>query len=105
MLHVLALLAATAVEPMVSTAWVQDHLTDPQVRIVYVGAADTYKMGHIPGARLLEHMDTVQMGPAGHRMAPTETLIKALTKAGVSDGARIVLYGDTPMETGWVNSA
>jgi len=28
MLHVLALLAATSVEPMVSTAWVQAHLTE-----------------------------------------------------------------------------
>ena len=105
MLHVLALLAATSVEPIVSTAWVQAHLADPQIRVLYVGDADTYKMGHIPGARLLAHMDTVQMGPTGHRMAPTDMLVKAFTKAGVVDGARVVLYGDTPMETGWVNSA
>jgi thiosulfate/3-mercaptopyruvate sulfurtransferase len=105
MLHVLALLAATSVEPIVSSAWLQAHLTDPQVRVVYVGSADTYKMGHIPGARLLERMDTVQMGPTGHRMAPPDTLVKAFTKVGVADGVRVVLYGDTPMETGWVNSA
>ena len=105
MLHVLALLAATSVEPIVSTAWLQAHLTDPQVRVVYVGDADIYKMGHIPGARAIEHMDTVQMGPNGHRLAPTDALVKAFTRAGVADGARVVLYGDTPMETGWVNSA
>jgi len=105
MLHVLALLAATSVEPIVSTGWLQAHLTDPQVRVVYVGDAGTYKMGHIPGARAIEHMDTVQMGPDGHRLAPTDALVKAFTKAGVADGARVVLYGDTPMETGWVNSA
>ena len=87
------------------TAWVQAHLNDPQVRVLYVGDAATYNMGHIPGARLLEHMDTVQMGPTGHRMAPPETLVKAFSKAGVSDGARVVLYGDTPMEIGWVSSA
>lgn len=105
MLHVLALLAATAADPIVSTAWLQAHLTDPQIRVVYVGDAGTYKTGHIPGARLVEHMDTVQMGPNGHRMAATDALVKAFTKAGVADGARVVLYGDTPMETGWVNSA
>ena len=37
MLHILALAAATSVEPMVSTAWLQSHLSDPQVRVVYTG--------------------------------------------------------------------
>ena len=105
MLHVLALLAATGVEPVVSTAWLQAHLTDPQVRVVYVGDADTYKKGHIPGARVIEHMDTVEMGANGHRLAPNDALVKVFTRAGVADGSRVVLYGDSPMATGWVNSA
>ena len=105
MLHVLALLAAASVEPVVSTAWLQAHLTDPQVRIVYVGDAGAYAAGHIPGARVIEHMDTVQMGPTGHRLAPNDVLLKAFTRAGVTDTAHVVLYGDSPMATGWVNSA
>lgn len=105
MLHVLALLAAASIEPVVSTAWLQAHLTDPQVRVLYVGDPGTYQMGHVPGARLIGRMDTVQMGPAGHRLAPVDQLVKAFTKAGVADGARVVLYGDRPMEIGWVNSA
>jgi thiosulfate/3-mercaptopyruvate sulfurtransferase len=105
MLHVLALLAATSVEPIVSTAWLQAHLADPQVRVVYVGDADTYIKGHIPGARAIEHMETVQMGANGHRMAPTDILVKAFARAGVADGSHVVLYGDTPMATGWVNRA
>jgi thiosulfate/3-mercaptopyruvate sulfurtransferase len=104
-LHILALLAATGVEPVVSTAWLQAHLTDPQVRVVYVGDADAYKQGHIPGARAIDHMDTVVMGSSGHRLAPTDALVKTFTRAGVADGARVVLYGDSPMATGWVNSA
>ena len=35
MLHVLVLLAATSAEPIVSTAWLQAHLTDPQVRVIF----------------------------------------------------------------------
>jgi thiosulfate/3-mercaptopyruvate sulfurtransferase len=104
-LHVLALLAATGVEPVVSTAWLQAHLTDPQVRVVYVGDADTYQKGHIPGASVIEHMDTVEMGANGHRLAPNDALVKVFTRAGVADGSRVVLYGDSPMATGWVNSA
>ena len=51
MLHVLALLAATSVEPIVSTDWLQSHLNDPDVRIVDVSSRDAYDRAHIPGAR------------------------------------------------------
>ena len=107
MLHILALLAATSVEPMVSTAWVQAHLTDPQVRIVVTGDRGVYDRGHIPGARFIDHMDTVgmQTGAGGmeHRMLPFADLAKVLAaRAGVADGTHIVLYGDSPMQTGWI---
>jgi thiosulfate/3-mercaptopyruvate sulfurtransferase len=101
-LHILALLAATSVEPMVSTAWVQAHLTDPQVRIVYTGDRGIYDRGHIPGARFIDHMDTLGMAGGGHHMLPLAELAKALAKAGAADGTHVVLYGDSPMETGWI---
>ena len=107
MLHILALLAATSVEPMVSTAWVQAHLTDPQVRVVFTGDRGAYDRAHIPGARFIDHMDTLGTQMAGasmdHHMLPLPDLAKALAaKAGASDGAHIVLYGDSPMQTGWI---
>jgi thiosulfate/3-mercaptopyruvate sulfurtransferase len=106
-LHILALLAATSVEPIVSTAWLQAHLTDPQVHIVYTGDRGVYDRGHIPGARFIDHMDTLGSQMAGaamdHRMLPLPDLAKVLVaKAGATDGAHIVLYGDTPMQTGWI---
>ena len=107
MLHILALLAITSVEPIVSTAWLQAHLTDPQVRIVYTGDRGIYDRGHIPGARFIDHMDTLGMQMTGaamdHRMLPLPDLAKVLAaKAGATDGAHIVLYGDSPMQTGWI---
>jgi len=99
MLHVLALLAATSVDPIVSTDWLQAHLTDPQVRVIFVGDRDTYDRAHIPGARYIEHMDTVG---SGHRPLAADKLAEVLAKAGAEDGARVVLYGDTPMATGWM---
>jgi len=103
--QVLALLAAASVQPIVSTDWLAAHLSDPQVRVIYVGRSADYKQAHIPGARLMDHMETVQMGSTGHRLPPNDTLIRAFTKAGVADGSHVVLYGDSPMATGWVNSA
>jgi thiosulfate/3-mercaptopyruvate sulfurtransferase len=105
MLAMLTLLAATAVDPIVSGAWLQAHLSDPQVRVIYVGDAADYKQGHIPGARVIDHMETVQMGANGHRLAPNDELVRVFTRLGLSDGMQIVLYGDSPMATGWVNSA
>ncbi len=98
MLHVLALMAVAA-DPIVSTAWLESHLSDPKVRVICTGSEDEYKRAHIPGARFLEHMETVA---AGHRLAPPETLARALASAGAADDSRIVLYGDSPMTTGWV---
>jgi thiosulfate/3-mercaptopyruvate sulfurtransferase len=105
MLHILALLAATTVEPMVSTAWLQAHLTDPQVRVVFTGDRGVYDRGHIPGARFIDHMDTVTMAGNDHRMLPPGDLARALAKAGAADGTHVVLYGDSPMATGWMYMA
>jgi thiosulfate/3-mercaptopyruvate sulfurtransferase len=114
MLHVLALLAVTAAEPaaqpanpsasqaIVSTEWLQAHLTDPHVRVVYVGDRNDYDRAHIPGARLVDHMDTVG---DNHRLLSPDALVRALAKVGAADDARMVLYGDSPMATGWVYMA
>jgi 3-mercaptopyruvate sulfurtransferase SseA len=51
-------------------------------------------------------MDTVTMSANEHRLMPLPDLAKALAaKAGASDGMHIVLYGDTPMQTGWMYMA
>ncbi len=105
MLHILALVAATAAQPIVSGDWLQQHLHDPNIRVIYVGEADDYTKGHIPGARLIDHMATVQMGENGHRLAADDVLAKALAKAGAADDTHVILYGDSPMATGWVSSA
>ena len=106
MLEILAVVAASAAaQPIVSTQWLQDHLSDPQVRIVLVGDDGAYKQGHIPGARQMDHMDTVQMSANGHRLAAKDALVRAFTRVGVADNTHVILYGDTPMATGWVYTA
>ena len=107
MLHLIALAAAASVAapPLVSTEWLQQHLNDPQVRIICVGAGgDGYTRGHIPGARWLELAQTTMRG-AGGGLAPVDVLVRTFTAAGVADGAHVVLYGDTPMITGWAYMA
>src|SRR5258707_93971 len=107
MLHIIALaaVASTAAPPLVSTEWLQAHLSDPQVRVICVGQHDDYDRGHIPGARLLGLMETASMGGGEHRLASVDVLIRTFTTAGAADGAHVVLYGDSPMATGWVSMA
>jgi thiosulfate/3-mercaptopyruvate sulfurtransferase len=91
--------AAAAVDPLVSTDWLQQHLNDTQVRVIATGDQGRFERGHIPGARFLEHMDTIG---GGHTLLPPDKLAVVLARAGAADGMHIVLYGDSPMTTGWV---
>jgi len=99
MLHALVLAAAAAaVQPIVSTEWLAAHLKDPNVRVVDVGSRNSYDRAHIDGASFLDHMDTVG---SDHRPLAAEAMAKAWAKIGVGDDTHVVLYGDTPMATGW----
>ena len=99
MLHILAFTAvAAAAQPIVSTEWLAAHLKDPTVRIVDVSGRDAYDTLHIDGAVFLDHMDTVD---SAHRPLPADAMAKAWAKIGVGDDTHVVLYGDSPMATGW----
>jgi thiosulfate/3-mercaptopyruvate sulfurtransferase len=99
MLHAFVLAAAaTAVQPIVSTEWLAAHLKDPNVRVVDASNRNSYDRLHIDGAVFLDHMDTVG---DDHRPLPADAMAKAWAKIGVGDDTHVVLYGDTPMATGW----
>ena len=100
MLQVLALAAAaTTVQPIVSTEWLQARLKDPNIRIVDVSQRAAYDRAHIDGALFLDHMATVG---DDHRPLPADAQARAWAKIGVGDDTHVVLYGDSPMGTGWM---
>jgi thiosulfate/3-mercaptopyruvate sulfurtransferase len=84
---------------LVSTQWLQEHLDDSHVRVIFTGARDVYDRAHIPGARLLDHMATLG---SGYTLLPPATLAGLLAEAGAGDGAHVILYGDDPMASGWL---
>src|SRR4051794_6508270 len=93
---------SAAAELLVSTELLPQHLNDPQVHVIATGDQGKFERGHIPGARFLEHMETLG---SGHTLLPPDKLASVLAKAGAADGAQIVLYGDSPMTTGWIYMA
>jgi thiosulfate/3-mercaptopyruvate sulfurtransferase len=86
----------------VSTAWVADHLKDPEVVILHVGPPAGYNTAHVPGARLAASSAFSVSGqredgtPLNLQMPDAETLRKGLESLGISNTSRIVVYSAAP---------
>ena len=84
---------------LVSTAWLEEHLQDPDVVILWTdqGAHDE---ALIAGARAVPHESLMTM-QGGHGLAPVDTLVDKLREAGVSNGSHVVVYGE-PLSAAWL---
>jgi thiosulfate/3-mercaptopyruvate sulfurtransferase len=81
---------------LVSTDWLQDHLSDPDVVILHSGSAEIFDSIHIPGARLIIPYDfTVESETLGNEMPSSDSIAALLRSVGVDNGSRIVLYNES----------
>ena len=81
---------------LVTTAWLAQHLHDPNLVLLHVGADGEYKAMHIPGARFAD-MDDVSVSEHTAEglmleMPSAESLRERLQKLGISNDSRIVVY-------------
>lgn len=81
---------------LVSTAWLGEHLNDPNIVILQVSRdRAAYDAGHIPGARFLALSDiAVTRDGLLNELPPAATLKSVFERLGVSDDSRVILYGD-----------
>lgn len=80
---------------LVSTAWLAEHLKDPNLVVLAVGNEDEYKKAHIPGSLWVSYHETHLMtAPSGLsvELPPMEDLKALFEKLGVTNDSRIVLY-------------
>ena len=87
---------------LVSTAWLDDHLRDPDLRVLdaslYLPGSERdgheeYNSGHIPGARFFDIDDiSDHRSELPHMAPPVEKFISRLRKMGVGDGHQVVIY-------------
>jgi thiosulfate/3-mercaptopyruvate sulfurtransferase len=96
--HVAAL-GAQAPGPLVTTAWLAARAGDAGVVVISSDDARRFAAGHIPGARAVPHDRTLG---GNHRLLPAAELARVLAETGASDTTHVVLYGDSPMATGWL---
>ena len=88
-----------AVPLLVSTAWLEEHLQDPKVVILWTDQGN-HDEALIANARRVPHESLMTM-QGGHGLAPTETLVDVLRKAGVSNDSHVVVYGE-PLSAAWL---
>lgn len=87
---------------VVTTAWVAEHLKDPDLVVLHVGPAAGYATAHVPGARLATPTAFSVTGqredgtPLNLQMPDAETLRKGLESLGISDASRIIVYSAAP---------
>jgi thiosulfate/3-mercaptopyruvate sulfurtransferase len=91
--------AAAAVRPelLVTADWLSSRLSDPSLVILHVSRdRAVYDEGHIPGARFLAFSDfAVTRDGAQNELPPVADLKRVFEQVGVTDGSRVILYGDT----------
>lgn len=87
---------------LVSTAWLDDHLRDPDLRVLDASlympdsgrdGRKEYDEGHIPGARFFDIDDiSDHRSDLPHMAPPVEKFMSRLRKMGVGDGHQVVIY-------------
>jgi thiosulfate/3-mercaptopyruvate sulfurtransferase len=84
---------------VVSTAWLAEHLKDPDLVLLHVGDRKEYDAGHLPGARFVSQND---VAVSNHDRAADsglmlelprpDSLRARLERLGVSDRSRVIVY-------------
>src|SRR4026207_2050929 len=82
---------------VVSAAWLAQHVTDPDLVLLHVGARTTYDAGHIAHARYGGSRAAPAAGAGSGstlslEMLPPEVLRERLAGLGISDASRVVVY-------------
>jgi thiosulfate/3-mercaptopyruvate sulfurtransferase len=82
------------ISPVVSTAWLAEHLEEPDLITLHIGPPGSYDQGHIPGARNASLRRLIRVNEAGIRdeMLPAGEIAKALAELGIGENSRIVIY-------------
>ena len=81
-------------ETLVATAWLEEHLGEPGLRVVEVDVdTKAYDQGHIPGA-VGWNWQTQLCDPVVRDVVPKPALERLLADSGIANDTTIVLYGD-----------
>ena len=83
-------------EMLVTTAWLQEHLADCGLVVLYIGQDRTrFDEGHVPGSHFVRLDELVEQHKDSLNELPPVADLQALFESlGVGDDSRVVLMGD-----------
>jgi len=89
-------------EAIVDTQWLNDHLQDPQLRLVEVDMSPKpYKNVHLPGAVFWNILIDLFQPDLRLRLEP-KAIAALLSKSGISNETTVVAYGSYPGTGAWI---
>ena len=74
--------------------WLQAHLADKNLVILHVGTEKGYGQGHIPGARLVKDLLSVNANGVTIEVPPPDVLKAKLEALGITDDSHIIVYNE-----------
>ncbi len=87
---------AVQTQMLVSTSWLEQHLNDRTLVVLYVGRdRSQFESGHIPGSRFVRLDDLVEQHKGSlNELPPVADLQATFESLGVGEESRVVLTGD-----------
>jgi thiosulfate/3-mercaptopyruvate sulfurtransferase len=87
---------AVRTEMLVTTSWLEQHLADRDLVVLYIGQDRTrFDDGHVPGSRFVQLDELVEQHQDSLNELPPVAELQALFESlGVGDDSRVVLMGD-----------
>jgi len=79
---------------VVPLSWLKVHYNDPNLVIIDVRDADSYKQGHLKNAVNVPVFENLFYGEM-MRIPPLSKLRELFSQAGITDKSEILVYGDT----------
>lgn len=86
--------ASFAIEPLVDTAWLQQHIGDKKLRVVEVSTPQNYELGHIKDA-LHTTIDRWRINNGTFiTIRSNQEIQKEIQRLGIDTSTEVVLYAD-----------
>jgi thiosulfate/3-mercaptopyruvate sulfurtransferase len=86
---------------LVDTEWLEEHLGDPEVRVVEVDVSPArFHDGHVPGAALWDIYTDLK--DSDYRLVDRETIQGLVERSGIGPGSTVVFYGYAPAMGFWL---
>ena len=83
---------------ILSTDWLADNINHPDVLVLDVSSPDEYKLGHIPGAVLINPLELmVRRNGIPNELPPLPKLETLFRNAGLRDTDRVVITSRDPL--------